>query len=233
MVLKEELVVNEQSRLNIELCFRTDELIKSLSNVGVEEVRCTLPFLQGNHCRFFHTVNENITGFTLPEADKTHMYWHLRLVCLTNQTLTEQEFKMFSNLIPIDYHIAECYWAHNCTCEVLFANGYGDIPAVISLIGTQFTHYEEIFQNTKWLLEMINRHQEIRTHFPFCEGCAHHTAEQCQFWDDVAQSLQSCLSLTNEAVCADLIRSYSAGLEIPCQIPQSLAELKKRYEEEW
>jgi len=226
--LKEETSPKEKSLLNIELCLKVEELIKSYKLESLEDWVCIFDHMTYQRCLISTKICFIVMDLELPQPEIEQMLHHVEFYKLATRTLTENEFRVVYHLSSVDYHFREPLREHNKQCPVFFVKGYEGMVRSISFYQENKVDDEYVIEFNKWLVYMIERHHEIRTYFDFCNGCEHNTVEKCKFWENVSQSLQSTLSLSNEGDCADAIRKYLAGLEIACKIPTSLTDLGGR-----
>ena len=228
MELKSSEPSKSNNFLNTEPCLNVEELLKSCKLESSESLGCNFDFREDYNCHLSAKHVFAITGLKLPHEETEQMLHHLEFCNLVGHTVTEDDFRVLYHHSSIDFHDKDTLWDHNKRCSVLFVKGFRSTLNIISVCKENGTDNDIVVAFARELLDRIARHHETRRYFNFCEGCEYHRPNKCIFWEDVARSLHPLLALTNEAVCADFIRSYSAGLEILCRIPNSLDALKEQ-----
>ena len=216
-----------KSLLSVEPCLKVEELIKSYKLESLENRACIFEYMTDQRCLISTKICFTIIDLELPQSEIEQMLHHVEFYKLATRTLTENEFQVVFPLTSVDYHFRQPLREHNKQCPVFFVSGYEGMVKSIAFYQENKVEDEYIIDFNDWLVNMIERHHEIRTFFNFCVECEHNAVEKCKFWEDVSQSLQQIRSTLTEEESANETRQYLKGLEIHCKIPKSLDELKQ------
>ena len=127
------------------------------------------------------------------------MLWHFNLFQYVKIGLSRQELQ--EKLPPLNVELSTKYhlWEHSKGCAIFFVKFYEGFIWDLQNFTINTVNHDEALAQLRWVNYQIAKLQELRTAFPFCEGCEYNTKTGCLFWGQVISETEKIKTISNES----------------------------------